>query len=95
MLTQICKTCRFEGYRCAPSSDGTCGAYKARVITNFDRIKAMSAEGLASFMADQITEHEINKNVREGTVLTATYIELFRETVFKMWLRYLESEVEV
>lgn len=51
MSTQICKTCRFEGYRCAPSSDGTCGAYEKKIMTNFERIKAMSIEELAKELA--------------------------------------------
>ena len=47
MTMLICETCKKKGHRCAPSSDGTCGVYEKKTMTNFERIKSMSVEEMA------------------------------------------------
>lgn len=50
----ICETCKKKGHRCAPNPDGTCGVYEKRIMTNFERIKAMSVREMSEFFAKEM-----------------------------------------
>ena len=59
--------------------------------TNYDRIRNMSVEELARFLAEQVMRQEYWHLEKEN--VTATHIEFLKSTLFRGYLRYLESEV--
>ena len=63
-----------------------------RIFTNYDRIRNMSVEELARFLAEQVMKQEEVRLIEKDT--TATHIEYLKSTLFRGYLRYLESEVE-
>ena len=63
-------------------------------MTNYERIKNMSVEELARFLAEQVVNQEVNHLIEENSNITATHIEYLKATLFRGYLRYLESEVE-
>ena len=84
MKMLICETCKKKGHRCAPNPDGTCGVYEKRIMTNFERIKAMSIEELAKELAKD-SACEFCKTLDEQTCDKITCEQGI--------IQYLESEV--
>ena len=63
--------------------------------TNADRIRAMSDRELAAFLAGKFTDHETEKAVQKGEVLTATYVSEMAHTWFRVWMQWLQQPAEV
>lgn len=70
--------------------DGT-GGKIVESFTQFDRVKAMNVIELARFIAEQVMNHEQVHLLEKDT--NATHIEFLKNTLFKGYLLYLESEV--
>lgn len=63
--------------------------------TNADKIRAMSDREIAAFLAGKFTDHETEKSVQKGEVLTATYISEMAHTWFVAWMQWLQQPAEV
>jgi hypothetical protein len=65
--------------------------------TNADRIRAMSDEELAIFLAEKLENEYILSCKRLGYethMLTATQIEAIRHTCYRTWMQWLKQPVE-
>ena len=62
--------------------------------TNYDRIRQKSIKEMAEFLAEQVIKQEIHYLTKENPNITATHIEFIKQTLFRGYLRYLESEVD-
>lgn len=62
--------------------------------TNGDRIRHMSDKTLAYFMATKLTDLYSIQMVDEGRPLTVTYINLMKETWFRVLMQWLRQPVE-
>ena len=69
--------------------------HQPKPMTNADRIRAMSDRELAAFLAGKFTDHETEKAVKKGEMLTATYVSEMAHTWFTVWLQWLRMPVEV
>jgi hypothetical protein len=67
------------------------GGKVVEFITQFDRIKSMTVVELARFLAEQVMNQEQVHLLEKD--ITATHLEFLKDTLFKGYLRYLESEV--
>jgi hypothetical protein len=66
-------------------------------ITNADRIRAMSDDELARFLADKLENEYILSCKRLGYeehMLTATEIEAIRHTCYCTWMQWLRHRAE-
>lgn len=66
-------------------------------ITNADRIRAMSDEELARFLADKIEKEYILSQKRLGYseyTPTATQIEAIRHNYYCIWMKWLKQPAE-
>lgn len=61
------------------------------VLTNADRIRAMSDRELAAFLAGKFTDHETEKAAQKGEVLTATYVSEMAHTWYAAWMQWLRQ----
>lgn len=69
-----------------------CGQKPKQKQRQIDRIRNMSVDELAEFMAEQVMQQEQTHLIEKGT--TATHIEYLKSILFKGYVRYLESEVD-
>ena len=65
-----------------------------KIKTNADKVRAMSDKELAAFLAGKFTDHETEKSVQKGEVLTATYISEMAHTWFAAWMQWLRQPAE-
>lgn len=65
-----------------------------RFKTNADRIRTMSDKELAAFLAGKFTDHETEKAVQKGEVLTATYVSEMAHTWYAAWMQWLRQPAE-
>ena len=79
--------CRY----CTLTQESTC---KHNKQTNADKIRAMSDEELASFMAGKYTEFSQIKMLEKGEAVTATGLVLERETWFRVLMQWLQQPAE-
>lgn len=69
MAVRLCDTCKKKGlYRCFLGPDGTCESYEKKVMTNFERIKAMSVEEMAEFLKSMVDDNETHEVACYGCV---------------------------
>ena len=66
-----------------------------RQQTNADRIRAMSDEEVARFLADKLEPEFHNQLNNEGYTPTATEIELIRHTLYCAWMQWLRQPAEM
>lgn len=88
-------TCKLGKKGCF--EDGRChalGDCENKIVTNADRIRAMSDRELAAFLAGKFTDHETEKAVQKGEMLTATYVSEMAHTWFKVWIQWLRQPAE-
>ena len=62
--------------------------------TNADRIRAMSDEELAEFLADSLAKESCNRLKVAGNMLTATQIEAIRNAWYCYWMQWLKQPAE-
>ena len=62
--------------------------------TNADRIRAMTDEELARFVATKIVNLESYKMVEQGHTPTATQLSALRDTMYCILMRWLHQPVE-
>lgn len=67
------------------------GGKVVEIVTRYDLVMSMSVVELARFLAEQVMNQEQVHLLEKGQ--TATHIEFLKDTLFKGYLRYLESEV--
>lgn len=63
--------------------------------TNGDRIRSMTDEELANFLAQKFTDYSADKMCEKGETPTATYLYLERETWFRAWMQWFRQPAEV
>lgn len=63
--------------------------------TNAERIRAMSDEELAHFIADRLVAESCHRINDDGYKPTAVDIEKIRSNVYYAWLRWLKLPAEV
>ena len=66
----------------------------ANVLTNADRIRAMSDRELAEFLTKKFTDNEAMKAASKGDVLTATYLSEISCAWFHVWMQWLRQPAE-
>jgi hypothetical protein len=64
-----------------------------KVQTNGDRIRAMSDNELAKFLADRFANESVQRLCEDYTV-TATQIEVIRNTLYCCWMDWLKQPAE-
>ncbi len=94
----ICKNCIHsevcKDYSIYKDTIIACEKYKDGTIKNqYDRIRNMSVVEFAEFMAAQVMQQEQKHLIEKNPNITATHIEFLKHTLFRGYLRYLESEV--
>ena len=62
--------------------------------TNADRIRAMSDNELAEFLADKYVMESCLRLKDEGYEPTATQIEAIKRTLYYTWMRWLKQEAD-
>ena len=82
--SEVCKHKTEAVYECEHFKDGT-------IKNQYDRIRNMSVEEMARFLAERVMNQEQVHLLEKDT--TATHIEYLKSCLFKGYLRYLESEV--
>lgn len=76
-----CEACGGKGYFEVP-------------MTNADRIRAMSDEELAKFVAEKIVSIENHKMVEQGHTPTATQLSALGHTMYCTLMRWLREPAE-
>ncbi len=88
-FTGACGVCRvMSGGASVPS------AYKAKPMTNGDRIRAMSNEKLAKFVASKIVDLENYKMAEQGHTPTATQLSVLGATMYDTLMMWLKQPAE-
>jgi hypothetical protein len=93
--TKACGNCVTEHYKDGTESDPS--NWRALPQTNADRIRAMSDEELARFLADKLENEYILSCKRLGDdthMLTATEIKAIRHTCYCIWMQWLKQPAE-
>ena len=68
--------------------------WKAKPMTNGDRIRAMSDKELAGFLAGKFTDFSTIRKVDMGEIPTATAISAEAHLWFTAWMQWLRMSVE-
>ena len=63
-------------------------------FTNGDKIRAMSDNELAGFLAGKFTDYTTQRMVESGVVRSATAISAEADLWFRTWMRYLRMPAE-
>ena len=71
-----------------------CPEFVPGIMTNSDRIRAMTDKELAEFLAAKFTDQKTLEAVEKGSPLTATYISLLHHTWYVTWMQWLRSPAE-
>lgn len=66
----------------------------SKPMTNADRIRAMSDEELAKFVAEKIVNIENHKMVEQGHTPTATQLSALGHTMYSILMRWLQQPAE-
>ena len=66
-------------------------ATQEKQLTNADRIRAMSDEELAEFLADRLAKESCHRLKSDGHMLTATQIEEIRNVWYCYWMQWLQQ----
>ena len=89
-------TCKLGTKGCY--GDGKCyalGDCENKIVTNADKIRAMSDEELAMFFTKRELDQAVQRKVAvEGYALTATFISSLTQSAFAAWVHWLRSPVE-
>ena len=100
---RVCEKCGGYGYIRTESTENSVSAktcpvcngfgfvFNERPTTNADRIRAMSDEKLARFLATKSADAHLN-SVEQG--LTAVQIEALRSSWYHAWKQWLKQPVE-
>ena len=90
------RTCKLGEKGCW--NDGKCRlkpcSCKNQVVTNADRIRAMSDDELAKFVAEKIVNIENHKMVEQGHTPTATQLSALGHTMYCILMRWLREPAE-
>ena len=86
-LPEVCLNCNFL-------SDGSPSEWKPKVATNADRIRAMSDEELAEFIANKIVNLENHKMIEQGYTPTATQLSALGHTCYCTLVQWLKQPAE-
>ena len=62
--------------------------------TNADRIRAMSDEELATFVAEKVVNIENQKMIEQGHTPTATQLSALGHTMYSILMRWLRAPAE-
>jgi hypothetical protein len=82
-------TCKLGEKGCF--KDGRChalGDCENKIVTNADRIRAMSDKELASLLATKFADLQVNANVLQ---MTATQLSVLQHTWFRAWMQWLQQ----
>lgn len=63
-------------------------------MTNADCIRAMSDKELARFLASKIVDAENLRMMSAGFTPSATEIEFLQQSIYGVWMNYLEQPAE-
>ena len=88
-------TCKLGKQGCF--EDGRChalGNCEHKIVTNADRIRAMSDEELARFVATKIGNLENHKMAEQGHTPTATQLSALGQTMYRTLMNWLRQPVE-
>jgi hypothetical protein len=89
-------TCKLGTKGCF--EDGRChalGNCENKIVTNADRIRAMTDEELALFLTERYAKESILRVREEGHEPTATQIKALHERLHLTWMRWLRQYAEV
>jgi hypothetical protein len=99
-----CKHCKHKdecaddafinGAEFSPEFDGQNGCAGFEAFTNADRIRAMSDEELAKFVAEKIVNIESYKMSEQGHTPTATQLSAFGHTCYCTLVQWLRMPAE-
>lgn len=68
--------------------------HQTKPMTNADRVRAMSDRELAAFLARKFTDHETEKAIQKGEMLTATYVSQIAHAWFTVWMQWIRQPAE-
>lgn len=86
-----CNSCRVRDYDVPTKWESPFKQQK----TNAERIRAMSDEELARFLASKFTDETYYRLTKKAHIPTATEIEAIRNYWYDTWLAWLKQPAEV
>lgn len=89
-VTDNCKNPESYGTICVKCN--MCGRFDKPKQTNADRIRAMSDEELAKWLAEKLANQETMKLEEDGYTPTATQISALCARLTMVWLDWLKQE---
>lgn len=98
-MEKDCNNCRFEHYRADEIPCIHCGIdgreyWLPKAKTNADRIRAMTDEELANFMAERNVNESTLHRLDKDHGLTAVQIEAIKHNVYCALLQWLKQPAE-
>ena len=81
------------GYKVEECNHTDC-PYRTEPITNADRIRAMTDEELAKFIANKIVNLENHKMIEQGHTPTATQLSVLGHTCYCTLVQWLKQPAE-
>lgn len=96
MMGSGCKNCPVISCETMNYRGSTCTAQRAKYglgdpLTNADRIRAMSDEELAAFLASRYVEQNLLLLENDGIVPTATQLKVMTETLYRTWWSWVQQ----
>lgn len=91
-----CKDCKHDKGRCAGSARRGPHQYcfEPKVMTNADRIRAMTNEELADFMAERNVSESCLRLKDEGYAPTEVQRQALKNRLYIIWIQWLRQPVE-
>ena len=98
-MEKDCYNCRFEHYLADEIPCIHCGIdgreyWLPKAKTNADRIRAMTDEELAKFVANKIVNIESHKMIEQGHTPTATQLSALGHTCYCTLVQWLQQPAE-
>ena len=71
-----------------------CPEFVPGIMTNSDRIRAMTDKELAAFLAGKFTDHSTQLSMERGVFRNATSISAEADLWFTVWMQWLRSPAQ-
>jgi len=93
---KCCPTCNLDGHTCdvCHHCGCDCPEWVLKIQTNADRIRAMSDEELAEFMAERYSNEVFMRLIDEGCTITESARCALKRDLYVVWLEWLKEEAD-